>query len=106
MWRYFEVLPVRDPANVVTLGEGYTPLLRADRLRREIGCGPLLIKDEGVNPTASFKARGMSAAVSKAKELGVKGLTVPTAGNAGRRARRLRRQGRHRGPRLHARRRS
>ena len=83
MWRYFEVLPVRDPANVVTLGEGYTPLMPADRLRREIGCGPLLIKDEGVNPTASFKARGMAAAVSKAKELGVKGLTVPTAGNAG-----------------------
>jgi len=83
MWRYFEVLPVRDPANVVTLGEGYTPLMPADRLRKEIGCGPLLIKDEGVNPTASFKARGMSAAVSKAKELGVKGLTVPTAGNAG-----------------------
>ena len=83
MWRYFEVLPVRDPPNVVTLGEGYTPLLRADRLRREIGCGPLLIKDEGVNPTASFKARGMAAAVSKAKELGVTGLTVPTAGNAG-----------------------
>ncbi len=83
MWRYFEVLPVRDPASVVSLGEGYTPLLRADRLRREIGCGPLLIKDEGGNPTASFKARGMAAAVSKAKELGVKGLTVPTAGNAG-----------------------
>ena len=83
MWRYFEVLPVHDPSNVVTLGEGYTPLMPADRLRREIGCGPLLIKDEGVNPTASFKARGMSAAVSKAKELGVKGLTAPSAGNAG-----------------------
>ncbi len=83
MWRYFEVLPVHDPSNVVTLGEGYTPLMPADRLRREIGCGPLLIKDEGVNPTASFKARGMSTAVSKAKELGVKGLTVPSAGNAG-----------------------
>ena len=68
---------------MVSLGEGYTPLLRADRLRREIGCGPLLMKDEGVNPTASFKARGMAAAVSKAKELGVTGLTVPTAGNAG-----------------------
>ena len=83
MWRYFEVLPVHDQSNVVTLGEGYTPLLRADRLRREIGCGPLLIKDEGVNPTSSFKARGVSAAVSKAKELGVKALTIPTAGNAG-----------------------
>ncbi len=83
MWRYFEVMPVLDPSDVVTLGEGYTPLMPADRLRREIGCGPLLIKDEGVNPTASFKARGMSAAVSKAKELGVTGLTVPSAGNAG-----------------------
>ena len=83
MWRYFEVLPVHDQSNVVTLGEGYTPLLRADRLRREIGCGPLLIKDEGVNPTSSFKARGLSTAVSKAKELGVKALTIPTAGNAG-----------------------
>ena len=83
MWRYFEVLPVHDQSNVVTLGEGYTPLIRADRLRREIGCGPLLIKDEGVNPTSSFKARGVSAAVSKAKELGVKALTIPTAGNAG-----------------------
>ena len=62
---------------------GTRPCFAADRLRREIGCGPLLIKDEGVNPTASFKARGMAAAVSKAKELGVKGLTVPTAGNAG-----------------------
>lgn len=83
MWRYFEVLPVHAQSNVVTLGEGYTPLLSADRLRREIGCGPLLIKDEGVNPTSTFKARGMSTAVSKAKELGVKALTVPTAGNAG-----------------------
>ena len=83
MWRYFEVLPVRDQSNVVTLGEGYTPLLRVERLRREIGCGTLLIKDEGVNPTSTFKARGQSAAVSKARELGVNGLTIPSAGNAG-----------------------
>ena len=83
MWRYFEVLPIRDWSNVVTLGEGYTPLLRVERLRREIGCGPLLIKDEGLNPTSTFKARGQSAAVSKARELGVNGLTIPSAGNAG-----------------------
>ena len=83
MWRYFEVLPIRDQSNVVTLGEGYTPLLRVERLRREIGCGPLLIKDEGINPTSTFKARGQSAAVSKARELGVNGLTIPSAGNAG-----------------------
>ena len=83
MWRYFEVLPIRDQSNVVTLGEGYTPLLRVERLRREIGCGPLLIKDEGLNPTSTFKARGQSAAVSKARELGVNGLTIPSAGNAG-----------------------
>ena len=83
MWRYFEVLPVLDESNVVTLGEGYTPLLRVERLRREIGCGPLLIKDEGINPTSTFKARGQSAAVSKARELGVNGLTIPSAGNAG-----------------------
>ncbi len=83
MWRYFEVLPVLDESNVVTLGEGYTPLLRVERLRREIGCGPLLVKDEGVNPTSTFKARGQSAAVSKARELGVTALTIPSAGNAG-----------------------
>ena len=82
MWRYFEVLPVRDEANVITLGEGFTPMLKAERLGREMGCSNVYIKDEGVNPTASFKARGMSAAVSKAAELGLRKLTVPSAGNA------------------------
>ncbi|MBI4233307.1 MAG: threonine synthase [Chloroflexi bacterium] len=82
MWRFFEVLPVRDPANVVTLGEGETPLLPAPRLGKALGCAHLSIKDEGVNPTATFKARGMAAAVSRAKELGARGLAVPSAGNA------------------------
>ena len=83
MWRYFEVLPVLDESNVVTLGEGFTPLIRAERLGRELGCSSLLIKDEGINPTASFKARGLAAAVSKARELGLTALTMPSAGNAG-----------------------
>lgn len=82
MWRYFEVMPVRDPANAVTLGEGFTPIFEARRLGAEMGCANLLIKDEGVNPTASFKARGLSAAVSKAKELGIEKITMPSAGNA------------------------
>ena len=82
MWRYGEVMPVRDPANIVSLGEGFTPLLRADRLAREIGVDHLLVKDEGGNPTGSFKARGLSAAVSKAAELGVTRFTMPSAGNA------------------------
>ena len=83
MWRYFELMPVRQPDNVVSLGEGFTPIIRADRLGARLGCPNLLIKDEGVNPTASFKARGLSAAVSKAVELGVTGFTIPSAGNAG-----------------------
>ena len=82
MWRYFEVMPVRDPANVVTLGEGFTPIFKAERFGPEMGCSNLYIKDEGVNPTASFKARGLSAAVSKAKELGIAKITMPSAGNA------------------------
>jgi len=82
MWRYFELMPVKDEANVVTLGEGFTPIFPADRLGRDMGCKNLYIKDEGLNPTASFKARGLSAAVSKAKELGLTALTMPSAGNA------------------------
>ncbi len=83
MWRYFEVLPVVDVDNVVTLGEGFTPIHKAERLGARIGAENLLIKDEGVNPTATFKARGLSAAVSKALELGVTKVTLPSAGNAG-----------------------
>ncbi|MCS6849017.1 MAG: threonine synthase [Anaerolineae bacterium] len=82
MWRWFEIMPVRDPVNVVTLGEGCTPLLPAGRLGEQLGTEQLWIKDEGLNPTGSFKARGLSAAVSKAKELGVKAMAIPSAGNA------------------------
>jgi threonine synthase len=83
LWRYREVLPVEDPANVVSFGEGWTPLLRADRLASTLPIKlDLFIKDEGQNPTQSFKARGMTAAISIAKELGVKKVAVPSAGNA------------------------
>ena len=64
-----------DEANVVTLGEGFTPIFKASRLGKNIGCNALYIKDEGINPTASFKARGLGAAVSKAKELGITALS-------------------------------
>lgn len=83
MWRYREVLPVADSArNTVSLGEGWTPLLHTPRLGGKLGMDQLYVKDEGQNPTGSFKARGMTAAVSMAKELGVKKLAVPSAGNA------------------------
>ncbi len=82
LWRYREVLPVERDENIVTLGEGFTPLVRASRLGAPLGLTALYIKDEGQNPTQSFKARGMAAAVSMAKELGVKKLAVPSAGNA------------------------
>lgn len=85
MWRYHELLPVQEERHVVTLGEGMTPLLAASRLApvEMANEARLLVKDEGQNPTGSFKARGMAAAVSRAVELGVRGLAVPTAGNAG-----------------------
>ena len=83
MWRYAPWLPLRDGEAPVTLGEGATPLLEAPALARALGVARLWVKDEGLNPTASFKARGMSAAVTRAKALGVAGLVVPTAGNAG-----------------------
>ncbi len=82
LWRYREVLPVERAENVISLGEGWTPLLHAQRLGRQLGLSRLYIKDEALNPTASFKARGMAVAVSMAKELGVKKLAVPSAGNA------------------------
>jgi threonine synthase len=82
MWRYREVLPVDSDDNIVSLGEGWTPLLRASKLERRVGVHELYIKDESQNPTQSFKARGMSTAVSMAKELGIKKLAVPSAGNA------------------------
>ncbi len=83
MWRYREVLPVYNDANIVTLGEGMTPLLNVPRLSSLIGMPNLQIKDESVNPTGSFKARGMAMAISRAKELGVERVAVPSAGNAG-----------------------
>ena len=82
MWRFSELLPVLDPDYVVSLGEGGTPLLKADRLGRELGLARLYIKEEGLNPTGTFKARGISAAISKAYELGATGFTMPSAGNA------------------------
>ena len=81
MWRYRELLPVRDDAFRLCLGEGFTPLFRTDRLGREIGHEPLYIKDEGLNPTGSFKARGLAVAVSRAYELGARALSIPSAGN-------------------------
>jgi threonine synthase len=83
LWRYFEILPVKDPANIVTLGEGSTPILPLKRLSDKYDYSSLLMKDESHNPTGSFKARGISVAVSKAKELGIKKIIIPTAGNAG-----------------------
>jgi threonine synthase len=83
MWRYSAVMPVRDDEKPVSLGEGATPILDLPLLARELGVARLWVKDEGLNPTASFKARGMSAAVTRAAALGVAGLVVPTAGNAG-----------------------
>jgi threonine synthase len=83
LWRYHELLPVSDPAHVVTLGEGMTPLLSAPRLGAALGIGRLLVKDEGLLPTGSFKARGAAMGVSRAKELGVTAMAMPTNGNAG-----------------------
>jgi threonine synthase len=83
LWRYHELLPVRDPAHVVTLGEGMTPLLRLPRHGARIGLPRLLMKDEGLVPTGAFKARGAAVGVSRAAELGVAGIAMPTNGNAG-----------------------
>ncbi|MDQ3540030.1 MAG: threonine synthase [Chloroflexota bacterium] len=83
MWRYFEILPVADPLNALTIGEGGTPLLEATALGRAFGIDRLLVKDEGLNPTGSFKARGLGMAVSRAKELGATSVAIPSAGNAG-----------------------
>ncbi|MBV9326342.1 MAG: threonine synthase [Chloroflexi bacterium] len=86
MWRYAELLPILDENNVVSLGEGCTPLVSVrEQARLAVGFerGEVLLKDEGQNPTASFKARGLSAAVSRARELGASGVALPSAGNAG-----------------------
>ncbi len=83
LWRYHEVLPVRDAANVTTLGEGMTPLVRLDKLGTQLHIPQLYIKDEGIIPTGTFKARGAAVGVSRARELGVRVLAMPTNGNAG-----------------------
>lgn len=82
LWRYAEVLPVRDPNFRVTLGEGFTPLVSSPRFARTLGVRRLWIKDEGQNPTGSFKDRGLCMAVSRAYELGARELAIPSAGNA------------------------
>jgi threonine synthase len=83
LWRYHELLPVRSPDYVVTLGEGMTPLLPVPAIGAELGVDRLLMKDEGLIPTGSFKARGAAVGVSRAHELGVKKIAMPTNGNAG-----------------------
>jgi len=83
MWRYAPVLPVADPAHVVTLGEGWTPMLRTPNLAKRLGASNLWVKDEGLNPTGSFKARGLACAISMCRELGITSVAIPSAGNAG-----------------------
>jgi threonine synthase len=83
MWRWAELLPVRDPAFRFSLGEGDTPLLALPQLAKELGLDSLLLKDESVNPTGTFKARGLATAISRAAELGARDFVIPTAGNAG-----------------------
>lgn len=82
MWRYAPVLPVSKPASMISLGEGLTPLIRTPALGRFLGAEDLWVKDDGVNPTGSFKARGLSCAISMAHELGVRKVAIPSAGNA------------------------
>jgi threonine synthase len=83
MWRYRELMPLFDGENPVTLGEGFTPLFHTRILGRALGLERLYVKDESLNPTNSFKARGQSAAISRARHLGVRTIALPTAGNAG-----------------------
>src|SRR5437899_5385798 len=83
LWRYHAMLPVQSPAGVVSLGEGMTPLLRTERLGKRLGLNHFYIKDESLNPTGSFKARGLALAIARAAELGVTRVAVPSAGNAG-----------------------
>ncbi len=83
MWRWHEFLPVNDPENQITLGEGDTPILRIPNVGQHLSLSNLYLKDESSNPTGSFKARGLAAAISKARELGIQKVIIPTAGNAG-----------------------
>ncbi|EQB63607.1 MAG: Threonine synthase [candidate division Zixibacteria bacterium RBG-1] len=82
LWRYAEFLPVENEGNIVSLGEGFTPIIELENLGKKLGLKNLYLKDESFNPTGSFKARGMSVAVSKAKELNIKKICLPSAGNA------------------------
>ena len=82
MWRYAPALPIAEGVPPVTLGEGWTPLFHARRLGADLGLSRLYVKDEALNPTNSFKARGMSAAVTRARDLGATTLSAPSAGNA------------------------
>jgi threonine synthase len=83
MWRWHELLPVQSQFNCVTLGEGDAPLLHLPNLGNALNLENLFVKDESLNPTGSFKARGIAAAIAKAKELGIDKVIIPTAGNAG-----------------------
>src|SRR5260370_11053972 len=82
MWKYAPILPVRDRSHIVSLGEGMTPLVHARRLGKQLGADQVWVKDEGINPTGSFKARGLSCAISMGRELGVQKFAIPSAGNA------------------------
>src|SRR5271165_7115332 len=82
MWRYSAMLPVTKAESIISLGEGMTPLLRTPRLGARLGAQDLWVKDEGINPTGSFKARGLSCAVSMCVDLGIKKVAIPSAGNA------------------------
>ena len=83
MWRYQELLPVRIESNIITFGEGFTPILHLARAGENVGLKNLFLKDDGIIPTGTFKARGMASAISKCKELGIGKVAVATAGNAG-----------------------
>jgi threonine synthase len=83
MWRYREIMPVEFKENIISLGEGWTPLVQANRLGELKGFSNLYLKNESINPTGSFKDRGMSVAISKAREFHLKNIAIPTAGNAG-----------------------
>ena len=82
MWRYSPMLPVQDQRHIVSMGEGWTPLIRTRRIGQRIGAEDLWVKDEGLNPTGSFKARGLACAISMCSELGIQKTAIPSAGNA------------------------
>ncbi len=104
MWRYRELLPVERESDIVSLGEGMSPMLHCPRLGGAFGLSDVWIKDESQLPTGSFKSRGMAAAITMAKAFGIERIALPSAGNAGGGGSRLRGAGRTRNLRLHARR--